>query len=122
MRFASLLLVVAMVGCGGGAADNAKLPQCSDGIDNDGDGLIDFPDDPGCNSANADDESHAAWPQCMDGRDNDGDGKIDFPDDPGCYAPNQDDEKDDCPDGPQCPQCTGCSTCKRRRARPAPER
>jgi len=81
------------------------LPQCSDGKDNDGDGLIDFPDDPGCNSANADDESHAPWPQCEDGRDNDGDGKIDFPDDPGCPVANQDSEVDDCPDGPHCPQC-----------------
>jgi len=29
---------------------------CSDGADNDGDGLTDFPSDPGCNSANDDDE------------------------------------------------------------------
>jgi len=34
------------------------LPQCSDGIDNDGDGLIDHPDDPGCDSALDDDESN----------------------------------------------------------------
>ncbi|MFH1405645.1 MAG: Ig-like domain-containing protein [Nanoarchaeota archaeon] len=30
--------------------------QCSDGLDNDGDGLIDFPYDPGCNNSNDDDE------------------------------------------------------------------
>lgn len=30
------------------AAANGAAPQCSDGIDNDGDGLIDFPEDPGC--------------------------------------------------------------------------
>ena len=29
---------------------------CSDGIDNDGDELIDFPNDPGCNSTSDDDE------------------------------------------------------------------
>jgi uncharacterized repeat protein (TIGR01451 family) len=38
----------------------AALPQCSDGIDNDGDGLIDFPNDPGCSSANDNDEQDAA--------------------------------------------------------------
>lgn len=27
-------------------------PECSDGLDNDGDGLIDFPDDPGCSDEN----------------------------------------------------------------------
>ena len=26
----------------------SSLPQCEDGLDNDGDGLIDWPDDPGC--------------------------------------------------------------------------
>ncbi len=31
-------------------------PQCSDGIDNDGDGLVDFPADPGCSSTTDDDE------------------------------------------------------------------
>jgi len=31
-------------------------PQCSDGIDNDGDGLTDFPNDPGCTAASDNDE------------------------------------------------------------------
>ena len=31
-------------------------PRCSDGVDNDGDLLIDFPDDPECTSAEDDDE------------------------------------------------------------------
>lgn len=35
--------------------------QCSDGIDNDGDGLIDYPEDPGCSSPSDDDESN---PRC----------------------------------------------------------
>jgi hypothetical protein len=30
--------------------------QCSDGLDNDGDGLTDYPDDPGCSSASDNDE------------------------------------------------------------------
>ncbi|MEO8843982.1 MAG: hypothetical protein ABI591_27940 [Kofleriaceae bacterium] len=94
------------VGCGGGGNAKSGTPECSDGIDNDGDGLVDFPDDPGCESANGSDEGHLQWPQCSDGRDNDGDGKIDFPYDPGCLAPQQDTETDDCPDGPNCPQCS----------------
>jgi uncharacterized repeat protein (TIGR01451 family) len=32
--------------------------QCSDGLDNDGDNLIDFPQDPGCSSAQDNDESN----------------------------------------------------------------
>jgi hypothetical protein len=33
------------------------LPECSDGVDNDGDFLIDFPGDPGCETAEDDSES-----------------------------------------------------------------
>ncbi|MBL8299159.1 MAG: putative Ig domain-containing protein [Rhodanobacteraceae bacterium] len=54
--------------------------QCGDGIDNDGDGLIDFPADPGCRSAN--DVLEA--PACSDGIDNDSDLLVDFPADPQC--------------------------------------
>jgi len=84
--------------------------QCTDGIDNDGDSVIDT-NDPGChtdnNAANAasfdptdnderdrrapvvpsgdpDDDDEA---QCEDGRDNDGDGVSDE-DDPGCHEGN----------------------------------
>lgn len=57
---------------------------CADGIDNDGDGKKDFPEDPGCSSAIDADETDV--PQCSDGVDNDGDGKIDFPEDPGCSS------------------------------------
>ena len=52
---------------------------CSDGIDNDGDGLIDFPEDPGCPFETETEED----PECDDGLDNDGDGRVDF-DDPEC--------------------------------------
>ncbi len=38
-------------------APSTGLPECSDGIDNDGDGLIDYPADPGCESPEDDDES-----------------------------------------------------------------
>ncbi len=49
-------------------------PACSDGQDNDGDGLSDFPDDPGC--ANADGVRED--PACDDDVDNDGDGGVDW--------------------------------------------
>ena len=100
------VLVSVLVACGGGNnSDDQPKPQCSDGNDNDGDGAVDFPDDPGCMAATDDSEDSPASPQCNDGRDNDGDGITDYPQDPGCFAPQQDDETDDCPDGPNCPQC-----------------
>ncbi len=48
--------------------------ECSDAQDNDGDGWVDHPDDPGC--ADGDDRYEA--PACQDGIDNDDDGLIDF--------------------------------------------
>lgn len=103
--FGSLLLAASSIGCGSESANNGDLPSCSDNIDNDGDGAIDFPDDSGCANDN-DEEDDIVPPQCDDGRDNDGDGKTDAPNDPGCFAPNQDSEEDDCPDGPNCPECS----------------
>jgi hypothetical protein len=50
------------------------VPACNNGVDDDGDGLVDYPNDPGCRSASSTSEN----PQCQDGIDNDGDGKIDF--------------------------------------------
>jgi LPXTG-motif cell wall-anchored protein len=87
----------------------AAAPECSDGVDNDGDGVIDA-DDPGCHtdgdatnpaSYDPNDDSEADT-ECSDGVDNDGDGVIDA-DDPGChtdgdatnpasYDPSDDDE------------------------------
>jgi len=68
-------------------------PQCDDGIDNDGDGLIDLAD-PGCVDVNDDDEADpVAFPACSDGVDNDGDGLIDLAD-PGCADAIDDDETD----------------------------
>lgn len=37
-------------------------PACSDGVDNDGDGLIDYPVDPGCEAAEDDDEMNETPP------------------------------------------------------------
>jgi hypothetical protein len=58
----------------------AGTPECADGIDNDGDGLVDYPNDPECVTA-----SGASEAQCGDGIDNDGDGFADL-DDPSCAA------------------------------------
>jgi hypothetical protein len=73
-----------------------NLPECADGVDNDGDGATDHPADIGCNGRAGAFEK----PKCQDGIDNEPDGKIDFdggaslnggvpiaPPDPHCTAP-----------------------------------
>lgn len=74
------------------AAVSGQAPQCSDGVDNDADLLIDFPQDPDCDSA-LDDEEETV-PRCADDLDNDGDGLVDYPADPGCHAALDDDESE----------------------------
>jgi hypothetical protein len=80
---------------------------CSDGRDNDGEGLIDAAD-PGCwgrlgYNPNDDDERNAPLrPECSDGIDNDGDGLVDMAD-PGCTGPNDNDETDGVPPPPPPP-------------------
>lgn len=61
----------------------AAAPQCSDGIDNDNDGAIDFPADFSCSSLIDTDESLPRT-ECQDGEDNDGDDLKDK-EDPGCH-------------------------------------
>ncbi|HLE97184.1 MAG TPA: hypothetical protein VI997_07430 [Candidatus Thermoplasmatota archaeon] len=62
-------------------------PPCSDGFDNDGDGLIDA-EDPPCNSWTGTEIA-----VCQDGIDNDGDGRTDYTADPDCNGdPNAPDE------------------------------
>ncbi|NNL67280.1 MAG: hypothetical protein HKP30_13615, partial [Myxococcales bacterium] len=73
-------------------------PECSDGIDNDQDGLVDHPDDPGCRDPD--------WwedPACDDDVDNDGDGRVDwdggalgFPPDPTCNGAWEPTERSGC--------------------------
>jgi hypothetical protein len=72
--------------------------DCQDGIDNDGDGLVDHPDDPGCDQASDATETSAAL-VCDDGDDNDGDTLIDYPSDPGCFHPAANIEDPACQDG-----------------------
>ncbi len=74
------------------AAPVLVIDPCSDNKDNDGDGLFDYPDDPGCSSPTDGDETDL--PQCADGRDNDGDGLIDFGADSGCASVSDNDEAD----------------------------
>jgi hypothetical protein len=67
-----------------------RLPPtaCGNGVDDDGDGLVDHPADPGCSSPF--DEGELSTVQCDNGRDDDGDGTIDWrgdaSGDPDCYA------------------------------------
>jgi len=96
--------VLSFAACGGGnnkakpdAGDTGPKPQCSDGQDNDSDGKIDYPADPGCYSPNQDDEtddcpSGPNCPQCANGKDDDMNGATDYPDDPGCSAASDTDE------------------------------
>jgi hypothetical protein len=74
----------------------ARLAQCANNLDDDGDGHIDFPVEPGCSSALDPNEADPApLPQCSDGvNNNDGNGRIDFPADPGCTSAADDDETD----------------------------
>ncbi len=70
----------------------AQPADCGDAVDNDGDGLTDHPDDPGCLDAQDDNEVDPP-PQCSDGVDNDNDGKIDFPEDPSCESAEENAEE-----------------------------
>lgn len=70
----------------GSQATNPPAPQCSDGVDNDGNDLTDWPNDPGCENASDDSEFGgivASLGGCEDGIDNDGDSWTDV-EDPDC--------------------------------------
>jgi hypothetical protein len=87
----------------GFAAASALAASCNDGIDNDGDGLVDHAGlDPGCTSASDASERAAELP-CDDGIDNDGDGRIDYradgSGDLGCKQPGWLREDPQCQDG-----------------------
>lgn len=75
----------------------ATVTACSDGTDDDGDGLIDL-DDPGCLSLDDPFETNVLV-GCDDGFDNDADGLIDWPHDPGCELPVSAAENPACDDG-----------------------
>jgi hypothetical protein len=94
---------------------NETPPACNDGADDDGDGLVDYPDDPGCSGPDDAFETSDTLP-CDDGIDNDGDGGVDFDPataadpgdesnppagegDPGCRNPGWMTESPKCQDG-----------------------
>ena len=75
-------------------------PECSDGVDDDNDGKLDYPDDPGCNSPSDNDETDdcpagPGCPQCSNQLDDDGDGMIDYPADTTCHSAG--DRSEACP-------------------------
>jgi hypothetical protein len=73
-------------------------PACSNGVDDDGDGLVDWPDDPGCTDPSDGFETNALV-ACDDGFDDDGDGLVDWPADPGCKSATSLAEDPQCDDG-----------------------
>jgi len=75
----------------------AILPDCSNSLDDDGDGLTDL-EDPGCADAGDPSEKAAHLP-CDNGEDDDGDGLVDLPQDPGCPAATASREDPKCQDG-----------------------
>jgi hypothetical protein len=68
-------------------------PACDNGVDDDGDGVADFPADPGCASASDESETDPGL-ACDNALDDDGDGRADHPADPGCASPSDDSERD----------------------------
>ena len=72
------------------------VTECNDGIDNDGDMLIDLAD-LGCRRGNDNSEADPALtPICADGIDNDEDGQTDYPADQSCVAAGSRYEADAC--------------------------
>ena len=67
-------------------------PECNDGLDDDGDGFTDFPNDPGCANALDSDERGPDF-LCDNGIDDDLDTFIDFPADDGCLTPTDQTEE-----------------------------
>src|SRR5262245_51908535 len=102
--FAIATCTLILVACGGSngngpdaGGDGGSMPQCSDNVDNDGDGKIDFPNDPGGSAPNEDNEqddcpSGPNCPQCSNGKDDDTNGMTDYPNDPGCTSAGDNDE------------------------------
>jgi hypothetical protein len=75
-------------------------PQCRNGVDDDGDGRIDYPEEPGCTDPNDVDEADPeVLPACANDADDDGDGRVDYPLDTGCIAASGASEVDSCGQG-----------------------
>jgi hypothetical protein len=70
-------------------------PECSNGIDDDGNGHVDYPADPNCASTADLSESF----DCKNNLDDDGDGSIDYPADAQCTSATDASETVDCTNG-----------------------
>jgi subtilisin family serine protease len=82
----------------GDGIGDACAAACSNGQDDDGDGLVDFAGfDPGCDTTNDTEETSASLP-CDNGEDDDLDGYVDLAD-PGCHDPTWPMEDPACDDG-----------------------
>jgi hypothetical protein len=73
---------------------SSTIPECSDSWDNDGNGLIDWADDPLCVDMNGAEVGMISMPTfCTNGGDDDLDSTVDFGADAGCHM-NIDDHED----------------------------
>jgi hypothetical protein len=75
------------------------LAECLNRLDDDDDGRIDYPADPGCEEPNDREEFNDTFPECSDDEDNDGDGLVDYPLDIGCVSAGSSSEVDQCGQG-----------------------
>ena len=84
--------------------ENSMFNECNDGIDNDGDGFIDFYEELTCShpfdlNETLNETLEESFVECNDGIDNDGDGDIDYPGDSGCISISGNNEGPECDDG-----------------------
>ena len=80
-------MLVLALGCGDKDTEGVSSDECADGLDNDEDGRIDYPTDPGClASGDGDEADPEVAPACANGLDDDEDGVADFPNDDGCRS------------------------------------
>ena len=97
------VFVDGVAGAGGVVSLTARevpLAACLNGVDDDGDGRIDYPRDPGCAEPQDRDEANPdALPVCSNDEDDDGDGRVDYPLDVGCVAASSDSEVELCGNG-----------------------
>jgi hypothetical protein len=96
--------------------------QCTDGKDNDGDGLVDG-QDPGCDRDDTEAPDNRPAPpatDCSDGRDNDSDGLIDSAQDPGCTDGTEADSGATTPPPPPPPTPTVATPAPPTSAQPVP--
>lgn len=91
-RFVLLLILLVLSALLPASPVRASVP-CNDGVDNEGDGLTDYPEDPGC-QALTDDTEYNPFVECDDQDDNDADGQTDYPVDPDCTSRDDDYESD----------------------------